>query len=165
LLAAVVNRYLFGMSEPHDDEALAAIERAMVSLRRSVSRRALGARMLCGLGPGVDLQSIGVVDAVEQGPDREGGEVTVGMVGERMGIDPSRASRVVASAIEAGYVVRVPSQADGRRAHLQLTESGAALAESVHALRRRAFDEAMAGWADEDRREFARLLTRFVAGR
>jgi DNA-binding MarR family transcriptional regulator len=148
-----------------DDEALAGIERAMVALRRGIGRRALGARVMRELGPGVDLQAIGVVDAVEQGPGREGGEVTVGLVGERMGIDPSRASRVVASALRAGYVVRVPSQADGRRAHLQLTDAGTALAESVHALRRRAFDEAMAGWTDDDRREFARLLTRFVGGR
>ncbi|HEX6040978.1 MarR family winged helix-turn-helix transcriptional regulator [Longimicrobium sp.] len=144
------------------DEALAAIERAFVRIRRGMSRRNLGARMMRELGGGVDLSHMGVVDAVEEGPDAGGGPVTVGMVGERMGIDPSRASRVVASALEAGYVERVASQADGRRVGLRLTDAGRALAESARAVRRRAFAEAMDGWPDADRRDFARLLSRFV---
>jgi DNA-binding MarR family transcriptional regulator len=144
------------------DEALAAIERAFVGIRRGMSRRNLGARMVRELGGGVELSHLGVVDAVEEGPDASGGPVTVGMVGERMGIDPSRASRVVTSALRAGYVERVASQADGRRVGLRLTDAGRALAESARAIRRRAFHEAMDGWSDADRRAFARLLTRFV---
>jgi DNA-binding MarR family transcriptional regulator len=158
------------MSEPRekpvredaDDAALVAIERAFVRLRRAMSRRNLGVRMVRELGGGVDLSHLGVVDAVEQGPDAAGGAVTVGMVAERLGIDPSRASRVVAGAIQAGYVMRVASQADGRRVGLELTDAGRALAHAAHRLRRRAFDEAMEGWTDDERRDFARLLTRFV---
>lgn len=148
-------------AEADADDALAAIERAFVRIRRGMSRRNLGTRMIRELGGGVELSHLGVVDAVEEGADA-GGPVTVGLVGERMGIDPSRASRVVASALEAGYVERVASQADGRRVGLRLTDAGRALAESARAVRRRAFDEAMDGWPDADRREFARLLSRFV---
>jgi DNA-binding MarR family transcriptional regulator len=144
------------------DEALADVERAFVRLRRAMARRNLGARMVRELGGGVDLSHLGVVDAVEEGPDASGGAVTVGMVGERLGIDPSRASRVVTSAIQAGYVERVASQADGRRVGLRLTDAGRALAESAHRVRQRTFAEAMEGWTDTERRDFARLLTRFV---
>lgn len=141
------------------------IERAFVRLRRAMTRRNLGARMVRELGGGVDLSHLGVVDAVEEGPDAADGMVTVGMVGERLGIDPSRASRVVASAIQAGYVERQASQADGRRVGLRLTASGRALAASAHGVRQRAFAEGMEGWTDDERRTFARLLTRFVEGR
>jgi DNA-binding MarR family transcriptional regulator len=147
------------------DDALAAVERAFVRVRRDMSRRNLGARIVRELGNGVDLSHLGVVDAVEEGPDAADGAVTVGMVGERLGIDPSRASRVVASALQAGYVERVASQADGRRVGLRLTDAGRVLADSAHHLRRRAFDEAMDGWTDGERRDFARLLTRFVGTR
>lgn len=165
-----VNPYLGRMSERQrknamdgdGDEALAAIERAFVRIRRGMSRRNLGARMVRELGGGVELSHLGVVDAVEEGPDASGAPVTVGMVGERMGIDPTRASRVVASALQAGYVERVASQADGRRVGLRLTDAGRALAGSARAVRQRAFDEAMQGWTDDDRRAFARLLTKFV---
>lgn len=144
------------------DDALVAIERAFVRLRRGMSRRNLGSWMVRELGGGVELSHLGVVDAVEEGADASGGVVTVGLVGERMGIDPSRASRVVASAIQAGYVERVASQADGRRVGLRLTDAGRALVDSVHRLRQRAFDEAMRDWTAAERRDFARLLTRFV---
>jgi DNA-binding MarR family transcriptional regulator len=144
------------------DDALAVIERAFSRIRRGISRRNLGMRMMRELGGDVGLSHLGVVDAVEEGPDAGGGPVTVGLVGERMAIDPSRASRVVTAALRAGYVERVASQADGRRVGLRLTDAGRALAESASAVRRRAFDEAMAGWPDADRREFARLLSRFV---
>lgn len=144
------------------DEALAGIERAFVRMRRAMTRRNLGARMVRELGSGVDLSHLGVVDAVEEGPDAAGGAVTVGMVGERLGIDPSRASRVVASAIQAGYVERVALQGDGRRVGLVLTDAGRTLAESAHRVRQRTFAEAMEGWTAQERRDFARLLTRFV---
>jgi DNA-binding MarR family transcriptional regulator len=73
--------------------------------------------------------------------------------------------RVVASTIQAGYVERVASQADGRRVGLRLTDAGCALVDSVHRLRRRAFDEGMKDWTDAERRDFARLLTRVVERR
>jgi DNA-binding MarR family transcriptional regulator len=151
-----------GDAEREPDEALAMIERAFVRMRRAMTRRNLGARMVRELGGGVDLSHLGVVDAVEEGPGASGGVVTVGMVGARLGIDPSRASRVVTSAIQAGYVERVASQADGRRVGLRLTDAGRALAESAHRIRQRTFAEAMDGWTDDERRDFARLLTRFV---
>lgn len=142
------------------DPELVEIERAMVRLRRSMGRRTLG-RALADRG--VEFAVFGVVDAVEQGPDPSGDEVGVGQVGERLGIDPSRASRLVAQAVRAGYVRRVASQSDGRRIGLRLTDAGRELAESAHATRREYLAGFMSGWPADDRREFARLLTKFTA--
>jgi DNA-binding MarR family transcriptional regulator len=141
-----------------EDAALTAIERAMVRIRRSQTRRTFG-RLAeqAGQGP-LDLALVGVVDAVEEG----GAPVTVGMVAERLGIDPSRASRLVAQAVQAGYVARVASQEDGRRVGLELTSAGDELARAVHRFRQARFDHAMREWSPEDREAFARLLTRFT---
>src|SRR5690606_40601178 len=42
-------------------------------------------------------------------------ETMVATVAERLGIDPSRASRLVSEMVEAGYARRAVSQADARR--------------------------------------------------
>lgn len=142
--------------------AVADVESAMVRLRRSMTRHTIGRRMARDLEVPFDMALIGVVDAVAQGTEESGAEVTVGEVGERLGIDPSRASRVVSAAIEGGYVRRMASQADGRRSVLELTDAGHALVASARRTRQRFFDEAMRGWTEEERRTFARLLGRFV---
>ncbi len=150
--------------EALDGEAgpVADVERAMVRLRRSMTRHTIGRRMARELDVPFDMALIGVVDAVAQGREESGAEVTVGEVGERLGIDPSRASRVVSAAIDGGYVRRMASQADGRRSVLELTDAGRELVASARRARQGFFDQAMRGWPEEDRRAFARLLGRFV---
>ena len=150
-----------GSGRGADDEPIAAVERAMVRIRRSVTRRALGRLLAPRLGAPVDLGVLAVLGVVEAAGGRA---VTVGEVATGAGIEPSRASRVVAAAIGAGHVRRVADQRDGRRVGLELTPAGRAVAAEVRALRREAFARAMAGWAAEDRARFATLLTRFVAG-
>jgi DNA-binding MarR family transcriptional regulator len=169
------------MSDDDVRRPLVAVERGMVRLRRGMSRRTLGALATRGVEPPFDLAHFSVVDAVEEGgpPAAEAaagagaaegaeaggeGEVTVGLVGERLAVDPSRASRLVAAAVKAGYVERVASQEDGRRIRLRLTAAGRELADAGHRARQRHFDRAMAGWSADERREFARLLTRFADG-
>lgn len=149
-----------------DASVLAEVERAVVRIRRSASRRALGRRTRDAVGRelGVDVEvgPLGVVDAVEEGPDPAGRDVGVGLVAERLALDPSRASRLVAESVAAGLVVRVASQGDGRRVRLELSPLGRRVAEVVHATRRAAFAGAMRDWPASDRRAFARLLTRFT---
>ncbi|MGI9002109.1 MAG: MarR family winged helix-turn-helix transcriptional regulator [Pseudonocardia sp.] len=146
--------------------ALVAVEQAMIRLRRSVSRRNLGRRaaeeVFRQVGAELGLSQLAVVDAVEEGAAGPDHEVTVGLVAERLAIDPSRASRHVSTAIKAGLVLRVASQADGRQVHLELTDRGQRVAAAMHTARQRAFDEVMRDWSNRDRREFARLLTKFT---
>jgi DNA-binding MarR family transcriptional regulator len=143
------------------DPTLVAIERAMLRIRRSVTRHELGKRMAHLVEAG-ELSQAMAVDAVDEASEDSPGGVTVGTVAERLGVDPSRASRLVAGAVRSGYLARVASQDDGRRILLQLTEAGRALAETMHAHRQGEFASAMRDWPERERREFARLLTRFT---
>lgn len=151
-----------------DDDAVVAVERAMVRIRRSQTRRALGQPMLEAirerLGLELDYGTTAVVDAVEE-PVPDGGDVTVGLVAERLGLDASRASRLVAASVTAGLVRREASQEDGRRSRLTLTDLGQRVLEIEQDVRRRFAIEVMGGWSAADRRAFAELLTRFVEKR
>ncbi|HEX2312216.1 MAG TPA: MarR family winged helix-turn-helix transcriptional regulator [Thermomonospora sp.] len=91
-----------------------------------------------------------------------GGEVTVGAVAEHLQIDPSTASRLVGYAIDAGLVTRQPSPADARRADLRLTDAGRRVKRVADRSRRTFIAGLTADWTDEERAEFARLLTRFT---
>lgn len=134
----------------------------MVRIRRRHARRLLGKLALHGVPEQVDLHQIAVVDAVEEGAGDGGDVVTVGMVAERLGIDPSRASRVVAVAVANGLVRRVASQQDGRRVGLELTERGRDIIDQAHRARQALYHRMLKSWDPKDRATLATLLTRFV---
>ncbi|MEU6720939.1 MarR family transcriptional regulator [Nonomuraea sp. NPDC046802] len=136
----------------YEDNDIAAVERAMVTIRRRQSRRAL-AKLQEAYGPEHD-----VLDVIEGAS----GPVTVSTVAGALSVDQPRASRLVAAAVTAGLVRREADQADGRRSRLLLTEAGRAALEQAHRARQAMFARAMAGWPAGERAEFARLLTRFV---
>jgi DNA-binding MarR family transcriptional regulator len=125
----------------------------MVAIRRSQSRRALSRQMT------VDPAVFGVLDAVE-----ERGPSSVTDLAEVLGVDQPRASRLVAKAVDEGFLVRQADQGDGRRSLVSLTASGREQVDTAHSSRREVFARAMAGWSAEERAIFARLLTEFVAG-
>jgi DNA-binding MarR family transcriptional regulator len=149
---------------PGPDDPLAAVERGMVRLRRGMARRRLGKAAIREHNLPVDVQVLHVVDVVDEGPDRPGQEMNVGLVAERLGVAPSRGSRIVAEAVKAGYVRRVASQRDGRRIRLELTDAGREVVEAARRTRHTYIAQAMKDWTDEERRQFAALLTRFVEG-
>ncbi|MEU8320380.1 MarR family winged helix-turn-helix transcriptional regulator [Nonomuraea sp. NPDC048881] len=138
----------------YEDKEIAAIERAMVAIRRRQSRRAL-ARQHGAAGP--EFEVLDVIEAA-------GGRLTVSAVAEALNVDQPRASRLVTAAVTAGLVRREADQADGRRAWLVLTDAGAAALTQARQARQAAFASATAGWSAAERAEFARLLTRFVQG-
>ncbi|WP_246108157.1 MarR family winged helix-turn-helix transcriptional regulator [Saccharothrix saharensis] len=145
-----------------DDPSLALIEHALGRLRRNQVRRSLGRISEEQPAARVDLSLIPVLYAVEEGAETDSEGVTVGLVADRIGLDPSRASRMVGSAIQAGYLERVASQTDGRRIQLRLTGEGADLARRAHLFRQAFLGQAIAHWSDRDRAELARLFSRFV---
>jgi DNA-binding MarR family transcriptional regulator len=106
-----------------------------------------------------DLTRTLVLNIVEQNGDDD---VTVGDVAERLGIDPSVASRMVSDCIGAGYLVRAASQRDGRRTVLRLSPGGAETLERFRRHQRSAFEFVTRDWPERDRLEFARLLLRYV---
>lgn len=155
--------------EGNGDVAVEAVERAMVALRRSQSRRSL-ARLheqqhptragSAGAADG-DSAAVDVLDVIEAA-ERTGDRASVSSVAAALGVDQPRASKLVAAAVAAGLVRREADQGDGRRALLVATDAGRAVSERVHAFRRAVFATAMSDWSDGDRAAFARLLTRFV---
>jgi DNA-binding MarR family transcriptional regulator len=149
---------------PAADPDVAAVERAMVRIRRSVGRRTFGRVLQERLAEAPDLTHVHVIEAVAEGPPPDGEPVTVGLVAERLALDPSRASRVVAAAVDAGVVARVAAPSDARRIGLELTDAGRALERTVRAHRANWLGGAMEGWSTADRHRFAELFTRFVDG-
>jgi DNA-binding MarR family transcriptional regulator len=137
---------------------LEAIERAMVLIRRSQTRRTLA--RLAGQADTATFDVLDVLEAAEE----SGEHATVSVVAESLRVDQPRASKLVAAAVEAGLVRRVADQTDGRRSFLVRTAKGRAAVERVHEFRRAQLANAMADWSAADRATFARLLTRFTAG-
>jgi DNA-binding MarR family transcriptional regulator len=155
------------LPEAHEAEAsipddIAVAARALFTLGRTFARQSLRDLLREPSGRAVDLSRVLVVQAVDDALSVDLSEVTVGTVAERLGIDPSTASRLVADATRDGYLARSPSQLDGRRSCLTLTDAGRLLAEASRRFQRQAFLEATATWTDDERIQFARLFVRFA---
>lgn len=151
---------------PDERRVLRDVEAAMARVRRSMGRRTLGRLLLADLearGEPADLVLFAVLDAVEDGPSRPDGVVSVGDVAERMDLDPSRASRVVAAAVASGHLRRIAAQHDGRQVGLVLTSAGQGVVDLAHRRRQEYFGAAMSSWSPAERAAFAELLTRFTA--
>jgi DNA-binding MarR family transcriptional regulator len=177
--------------DPAGTDPVDAVERSLVRLRRSQTRRSLARR--AGSVPGAPTpEVVEVLDAVagaaHPGPrdtaagataaaaDAAGatadeaaagtsagaGPVTVGVVADRLGIDPSRASRRVAAAVDAGHLRRTVSPGDARRTGLVLSPSGEAVLAAVRRTRRGFVADVLADWTPADRATFAVLLARFT---
>jgi DNA-binding MarR family transcriptional regulator len=129
-----------------------------------MSRRALGRLLERELAGRVDLTTMGVIDAIDAGPGSDGAAPTVGDVAQRLGLDPSRASRVVAAAVQGGWVRRVAQQRDGRRVGLELTDAGGEVVAAAQTLRQAVFRRAVRRWSAEERALFADLLNQFLDG-
>ncbi len=136
-------------------DPVAAVEAAMIAIRRRQARRTLAAQA----GGREPVQH--VLDAIEAaGPDPLG----VNGVATALAVDQPRASKLVAAAVSAGLVRREADQRDGRRTNLVLTDAGQQQLEAVHAYRQDRFAAAMSDWTPLERETFADLLTRFLTG-
>lgn len=144
------------------------VERAMVAIRRRQARRSI-ARLdtqgrARGGGDGATPTVSATVDVLDviEAAEQAGIPATVARVAVALSVDQPRASKLVAAAVEAGLVRREADQGDGRRSLLAPTDAGRAVTEQVHEFRRSVFSSAMSDWSERDRKDFARLLTRFV---
>ena len=136
--------------------------RALFRLGRMFDRQRVRRVLAESTGRSVELSRILAVQAVEAGLEESGAEVTVGAVAERLEVDQSTASRLVADTIRDGYLSRATSVADGRRSRLELTEAGRTLAEDSRRYQRSVFEDLTRGWHPGEREQFARLLAKFA---
>ncbi|WP_200950223.1 MarR family winged helix-turn-helix transcriptional regulator [Devosia sp. Root635] len=145
-------------------DAVIRIDALMQNWRRRIMRRELGHKALKDLRIGIDLAQFDVLVAIEapvvQFGDSEG-ETMVATVAERLGIDPSRASRIVSEMVEAGYARRAVSQADARRTIIELTDAGQGIIEAVRAYKFLILGDFIGGWDKQDVERFVPLLRKF----
>lgn len=102
-----------------------------------------------------------VVEAVASLSER-GQSATVSAVASEIGIDHSGASRLVKSAVDAGYLAMTTSTSDRRRRELNLISGGDVLLREAHAKHEQVFDELTVGWSRLRREEFHAALTDLV---
>lgn len=142
-------------------EAIEKIRGSLVDLRRLLQRRDVAKLWAAAFGreTRLDYTELRLLDAVRVA-DPDGG-ATIGDVARRLGIDPSRASRQVARAIDDGLLVRHAEQKDGRKVRIRITRAGSRLQKQGSELTRARIGLALAGWSAADCEQFATLLTRF----
>jgi DNA-binding MarR family transcriptional regulator len=142
--------------------AVATIDTVMGRMRRSMLKREFGRMIIERLNAPLEvahMDVIGILGGMHEDVGTD--EITVGFVAEKLGIDPSRASRLVAEVVDRGYARRVASQADARRIGLALTPKGKAFVEKFRETKWRVFASALGEWDEADLVTFARLLERF----
>lgn len=88
--------------------------------------------------------------------------LSVGEIGEAIGVDQPRASRLIQQAVELGLVRREADPDDARRTRVALTDDGARLAHGVRGERREKVAGALADFSADERRELARLLAKLA---
>lgn len=88
--------------------------------------------------------------------------LSVSEIGEAIGVDQPRASRLVQQAVELDLVRREADPEDARRTRIALTDEGRSFAQSVRGERRAALGSALGGFTDDERAELARLLTKLA---
>lgn len=92
------------------------------------------------------------------------GPLSVSAIGEAIGVDQPRASRLVQQAVELGLVERQADPDDARRTLIALTDQGRDLARTFGAQRRETVERALAAFTEAERTELARLLTKLADG-
>ena len=139
---------------------IARIDATLAVMRRMVGRRAIGRVVVEKVG--LQLSQLDLIEAVRRlEEEEEAGEATVGAIGERLAIDPSRASRVVAQGVEAGLLRRDVSQADARRAVVRLTDHSQDLMVKLRKGKRELIEAALSDWSPADIEVFSKLFERF----
>src|SRR5262249_48592867 len=143
-------------------QAFSMVDRGMERIRRSQSRRTIGRFMQQRLDRDLNLAAVSVADALQELAEAGEQRPTIGQMAQRLGIEPSRASRMTAAAIRARLVRRIASQSDGRRSHLELTDEGLKALQMIQRFRMRFFAQLMSDWSDQECAAFGQLLIRFT---
>jgi DNA-binding MarR family transcriptional regulator len=138
-------------------QAVAAISRALEGLLRlSSSRRVFARRAALAEAP-ISQQGYVLLRRI-----RQDGPLPMGELARITHTDPGATARQIGQLERDGFVRRYPSPQDGRVNLVEQTLAGDAVCDRITRLMERHMNGVLASWSDRDRREFARLLTRFV---
>lgn len=86
----------------------------------------------------------------------------VSAIGEAIGVDQPRASRLVSQGVELGLLRREADPDDARRTLIALTDKGRAISHRFRGAQRESVDLALDGFSDEERALLAQLLSRLA---
>lgn len=86
----------------------------------------------------------------------------VSAIGEAIGVDQPRASRLVSQGVELGLLKREADPDDARRTLIALTDKGRAISNRFRGAQRESVDMALDGFSDEERALLAQLLSRLA---
>lgn len=145
-------------------EKALAVDAILQQWRRRIRRRELGQMALSELGLEIDLPKLDVLIATHAPANEFGeddGETMVSTIASRLGIDPSRASRLVSELINQGHLSRGVSQQDARRTIVELTPKGLATVEAVRTIKFLVLGDFLKGWTQEEIATFLPLFDRF----
>lgn len=146
-------------------ESLLALDLSMFKWRRIAEKGDFKGKMLDGVEEKLEpalmqgLFSIAQISAGLGVPAAK--EPTIGMVADRMSIDPSRASRIVAGLVEKGFVTRAISQDDGRKSVLVLTPKSHTYLHQFIQSKWKIFATIFDDWEAQEIADFSRLFTRY----
>lgn len=92
------------------------------------------------------------------------GEITPGELADRLGLDPSSATRAADVLVRRGLIERTrPNEGDRRRVLLRLTKNGEALTQSLLEAGDQFYGAVLAHFSQRDRAEMFRLLEQLAA--
>jgi MarR family transcriptional regulator, organic hydroperoxide resistance regulator len=86
------------------------------------------------------------------------GATTINAVAHEIGVDQSGASRLVKSAVAAGYLRLTTSDTDGRRREVCVTPAGVSLIDQAHQWQEKVFDRLTEPWTVRQRSEFQQAM-------
>ncbi len=137
------------------DDADIQIEQQMTVLLRRVQR----IHLITATGEvHLERSSYGILcQLADEGPQR------LGALAHTFGLDPSTITRQVRALEETALATREVDPTDRRASILHLTPEGEHVLERTRTHRRRQLEHGLADWTDKERKEFARLLTKFNA--
>lgn len=84
--------------------------------------------------------------------------LSVSALGEAIGVDQPRASRLVQQGVQRGFVQREADPDDARRTRIALTDEGRTFARGARGERRQRLAQALESFTPDERDELARLL-------
>ncbi|WJL94324.1 MarR family winged helix-turn-helix transcriptional regulator [Microbacterium sp. ET2] len=88
--------------------------------------------------------------------------LSVGEIGEAIGVDQPRASRLVQQCVQLDLVRREADPDDARRTRVALTDAGRRLVRGFRGERREAIAQALETFTEDERTELARLLAKLA---
>src|SRR5699024_528653 len=91
---------------------------------------------------------------------QDGSALGFSALGEAIGVDQPRASRLVTQGVELGLLRREADPDDARRALNALTDKGRAIIDRVRGAQRDSVDQALSGFTEEEKAQLASLLKR-----